>query len=50
MKFGIALPTGMEGLIHPIPFFSPRISSLQLRLLNGFLNSIWGNDHYAPQM
>lgn len=25
MKFGIGLPTGMEGLINPIPFFDPKM-------------------------
>lgn len=50
MKFGIALPTGMEGLIHPIPFFSPQdfIFTAQIAERLGY-DSIWGNDHYAPQ-
>lgn len=50
MKFGIALPTGMEGLIHPIPFFSPGdfILTAQIAERLGY-DSIWGNDHYAPQ-
>ncbi len=50
MKFGIALPTGMEGLIHPIPFFSPEdfILTAQMAERLGY-DSVWGNDHYAPQ-
>jgi alkanesulfonate monooxygenase SsuD/methylene tetrahydromethanopterin reductase-like flavin-dependent oxidoreductase (luciferase family) len=50
MKFGPGLPTGMEGLINPIPFFAPsdfvRAGREAERL--GY-DSIWGNDHYAPQ-
>lgn len=50
MKFGFQLPTGMEGLIVPIPFFQPddfiAFSLTGERL--GY-DSIWGNDHYAAQ-
>ena len=50
MKFGIGLPTGMEGLINPIPFFAPEdfVRMAQLAEELGF-DSVWGNDHYAPQ-
>jgi probable F420-dependent oxidoreductase len=50
MKFGIGLPTGMEGLINPIPFFAAEdfVRMAQLAEELGF-DSIWGNDHYAPQ-
>lgn len=50
MKFGIALPTGMEGLINPIPFFDPGdfVPAAQLAERLGY-DSVWGNDHYAPQ-
>lgn len=50
MKFGIGLPTGMEGLINPIPFFTPEdfIHIAQLAENLGY-DSVWGNDHYAPQ-
>jgi probable F420-dependent oxidoreductase len=50
MKFGIGLPTGMEGLINPIPFFEPRhfIEAARLAEQLGY-DSVWGNDHYAPQ-
>ncbi len=50
MKFGVGLPTGMEGLINPIPFFKPgdflRAAKRAEEL--GY-DSVWGNDHYAPQ-
>lgn len=50
MKFGPGLPTGMEGLINPIPFFDPadflRAAVLAEQL--GY-DSIWGNDHCATQ-
>lgn len=50
MKFGPGLPTGMEGLINPIPFFQPRdfVLAGQLAERLGY-DSIWGNDHYATQ-
>lgn len=50
MRYGPALPTGMEGLINPVPFFEPddfvRIGIMAEEL--GY-DSVWGNDHYAPQ-
>ena len=50
MKFGIQLPTGMEGLSLPVPFYRPSdflaIAHTAERL--GY-DSLWGNDHYAPQ-
>lgn len=50
MKFGIGLPTGMEGLINPIPFFRPEdfLAMAHLAEALGY-DSVWGNDHYAPQ-
>ena len=50
MKFGVGLPTGMEGLINPIPFFEPRqfLEAAKLAEQLGY-DSVWGNDHYAPQ-
>jgi probable F420-dependent oxidoreductase len=50
MKFGPGLPTGMEGLIHPIPFFAPGdfVRAGQLAEQLGY-DSVWGNDHYAAQ-
>ena len=50
MKFGIGLPTGMEGLINPIPFFRPEDFLAMARLAEQLgYDSVWGNDHYAPQ-
>jgi probable F420-dependent oxidoreductase len=50
MKFGAGMPTGMEGLINPIPFFRPEdfIAAAQTAERLGF-DSVWGNDHYATQ-
>lgn len=50
MKFGAGLPTGMEGLIYPIPFFKPEdfVAMAVLAEDLGY-DSVWGNDHYAPQ-
>lgn len=50
MKFGPGLPTGMEGLINPIPFFRPGDFARFGRLAEELgYDSVWGNDHYAPQ-
>lgn len=50
MKFGIGLPTGMEGLINPTPFFAPGDFLTMARLAEELgYDSVWGNDHYAPQ-
>jgi probable F420-dependent oxidoreductase len=50
MKFGFQLPTGMEGLIVPIPFFQPDdfIAFTMTGERLGY-DSVWGNDHYASQ-
>ena len=50
MKFGVQLPTGMEGLSLPIPFFRPAdYLSTAITLERLGYDSVWGNDHYAPQ-
>ncbi len=50
MKFGFQLPTGMEGLIVPTPFFRP-VDFLEMAKTGERLgyDSLWGNDHYATQ-
>lgn len=50
MKFGFQLPTGREGLSLPTPFFKPDdfVSIAQTAERLGY-DSLWGNDHYAPQ-
>jgi probable F420-dependent oxidoreductase len=40
----------MEGLINPIPFFEPEDFVRIGRLIEDLgYDSVWGNDHYAPQ-
>jgi probable F420-dependent oxidoreductase len=40
----------MEGLINPIPFFSPGDFILMAQIAERLgYDSVWGNDHYAPQ-
>lgn len=50
MKFSVCLPTGFEGLMHPIPFVEAedfvRLGRLCERL--GY-DSVWGNDHITTQ-
>ncbi len=50
MKFGFQLPTGREGLSLPTPFFRPAdfVSMARTAERLGY-DSVWGNDHYAPQ-
>lgn len=50
MKIGFQMPTGREGLSLPTPFFRPSdfVSMAQTAERLGY-DSIWGNDHYAPQ-
>lgn len=50
MKFGAGLPTGMEGLINPVPFFAPdHFVEMAITAEELGYDSVWGNDHYAPQ-
>jgi len=50
MKFSVCLPTGFEGVMHPIPFVQPedfvRLGRAAERL--GY-DSAWGNDHVTTQ-
>ena len=50
MKFGVALPTGYEGLIFPAPFASPE-SMLRIARAAEALgyDSVMPNDHYTTQ-
>ncbi|OGR90268.1 MAG: hypothetical protein A2V88_08550 [Elusimicrobia bacterium RBG_16_66_12] len=50
MKFGVQLPTGMEAMSIPTPFFRPDDFFAMARTLEWLgYDSLWGNDHYAPQ-
>ena len=50
MKFSVCLPTGFEGVMHPIPFVKPgdfvRLAKKCEAL--GY-DSVWGNDHINSQ-
>lgn len=51
MRFGIAIPTSMEGLMYPIPFFnniSDIIGICKEAEVLGF-DSVWGNEHITRQ-
>ena len=50
MKIGFQLPTGREGLSLPTPFYagSDFVPMARTAERLGY-DSIWGNDHYAPQ-
>jgi probable F420-dependent oxidoreductase len=50
MRFGLAVPTGTEGMIYPIPYADPQQAvelAVQAERL-GF-DSVWGNDHISTQ-
>ena len=50
MKFGIQLPTGMEAMSIPTPFFRPSNFYAMARTMERLgYDSLWGNDHYASQ-
>lgn len=50
MKFGVQLPTGMEGLVVPVPFFqADDFISMAMTIERLGYDSLWGNDHYATQ-
>lgn len=50
MRISVGLPTGMEGMMYPVPFASPEqmveIGKLAEKL--GY-HSVWGNDHMVTQ-
>ena len=50
MKFSVCLPTGFEGLMHPIPFAEPSDFVRLAQLCEGLgYDSVWGNDHITTQ-
>jgi probable F420-dependent oxidoreductase len=50
MKFSVCLPTGFEGVMHPIPFVEAEdfVPLAQLCERLGYLG-VWGNDHITTQ-
>lgn len=50
MKFGVALPTGYEGLIFPPPFASPEsITRIAVAAEEMGFDSVLPNDHFSTQ-
>lgn len=50
MKFSVCLPTGFEGVMHPIPFVEAEdfVPLAQLCERLGY-DGVWGNDHITTQ-
>ncbi len=50
MRVSVGLPTGMEGMMYPVPFVTPdqMIEVAQLAEALGY-HSVWGNDHMTTQ-
>jgi len=50
MKFGIALPNCVEGMVFPVPFASPeQIVRLAKKAEDLGYDSVWANDHFTTQ-
>lgn len=50
IKFGVAIPTGTEGLIYPIPFAKARDNvEIAKKAEKLGYDSVWGNDHVTTQ-
>jgi len=50
MRFSVALPTCVEGLIYPVPFVTPeKMMEVGLAAENLGFHSVWGNDHLHTQ-
>jgi probable F420-dependent oxidoreductase len=50
LKFGVHIPTCIEGMMYPVPFAKPEdvLPTAQLAERVGF-DSVWGNDHMTTQ-
>ena len=50
MKFGVHIPTCIEGMMYPVPFAKPEdiVPTALLAERVGF-DSVWGNDHMTTQ-
>jgi probable F420-dependent oxidoreductase len=50
MRFSVALPTCVEGLVYPIPFVTPEtLMEVGLAAERLGYHSVWGNDHLHTQ-
>jgi probable F420-dependent oxidoreductase len=51
IKFGLQIPTGVEGLMYPIPFFLDARDNIKISIMAEKLgyDSVWGNDHIITQ-
>ncbi|MDR7485046.1 MAG: LLM class F420-dependent oxidoreductase [Armatimonadota bacterium] len=50
MRFSVALPTCVEGLVYPVPYITPRtLMEVGLAAERLGYHSVWGNDHLHTQ-
>src|SRR3954469_24703330 len=50
MRFGLAVPTGTEGMIYPIPYADPEQAvELAVHAESLGFDSVWANDHVTTQ-
>ena len=50
MRFSVALPTCVEGLVYPIPYVTPeRLLHIATAAESLGYHSVWGNDHLTTQ-
>ena len=50
MQFGLAVPTGTEGMMYPIPYADPQQAvDLAVAAERLGFDSVWGNDHISTQ-
>ena len=50
LRFGVHIPTCIEGMMYPVPFAKPAdiLPTALLAERLGF-DSVWGNDHMTTQ-
>lgn len=50
MRFSVAIPTCVEGLVYPVPFITPaRLLRVATAAEDLGYHSVWGNDHLSTQ-
>lgn len=50
MRFGLAVPTGTEGMMYPVPYADPEAAvALAVEAERLGFDSVWGNDHVSTQ-